>query len=71
MAASPSTNGSAASGSSTVSSTVDNAVRNPDLPSRIRPEYDGGDHLYFNAVGYRAMADAAPLAELALPCCGR
>lgn len=47
----------------------DKAVRDPDQPSRILPEYDGGDHLHFSAAGYRAMAEAVPLSELALPRC--
>lgn len=47
----------------------DRAVRDPDDPSRIRPEYDGGDHLHFSPAGYRAMAAAVPLARLARPAC--
>jgi len=47
----------------------DRAVRDPDHPARIRPAYDGGDHLHFNAAGYRAMARAVPLRLLtARPC---
>lgn len=47
----------------------DEAVRDPADPSRIRPEYDGGDHLHFNAAGYQAMAAAVPLDELARAQC--
>lgn len=42
----------------------DKAVRDPVRPSRILPAYDGGDHLHFNAAGYRAMARAVPLGLL-------
>ncbi|WP_027006789.1 GDSL-type esterase/lipase family protein [Conexibacter woesei] len=42
----------------------DAAVRDPQRPSRIRPAYDGGDHLHFNAAGYRALANAVPLKQL-------
>lgn len=47
----------------------DKAVRDPDDPSRIRPAYDGGDHLHFSAAGYKAMADAVPLDKLSRPLC--
>jgi lysophospholipase L1-like esterase len=47
----------------------DKAVRDPADPSRLRPEYDGGDHLHFSAAGYRAMAAAVPLSKLRLPRC--
>jgi lysophospholipase L1-like esterase len=33
-------------------------------PTRIDPAYDGSDHLHFNLVGYRVMADAVPLDQL-------
>lgn len=39
----------------------DAAVRDPAQPSRIRPAYDGGDHLHFDRAGYAAMARAVPL----------
>jgi lysophospholipase L1-like esterase len=42
----------------------DRAVRDPDDPSRIRPAYDGGDHLHFSPAGYQAMAAAVPLSLL-------
>lgn len=38
----------------------DAAMRNPDDPSRLRPEVDN-DHLHPSVAGYRAMADAVPL----------
>lgn len=47
----------------------DRAVRDPAKRGRIRPAYDGGDHLHFSPAGYRAMADAVPLRQLALPRC--
>lgn len=48
----------------------DAAVRDPAHPTRLLPAYDGGDRLHFSPAGYRAMADAVPLEELALPSCG-
>ncbi len=39
----------------------DAAVRDPDHPTRMRAEYDEGDHLYPNDAGYRAMGDAVDL----------
>jgi lysophospholipase L1-like esterase len=39
----------------------DAVVRDPDHPSRIRPDYDVGDHLHPNDAGYRAMGDAVDL----------
>lgn len=47
----------------------DRAVRDPADPSRIRPAYDGGDHLHFSPAGYKAMAAAVPLRLLARPAC--
>jgi lysophospholipase L1-like esterase len=41
----------------------DRAVRDPDRPRRLRPEYDTGDRLHLNPAGYQALADAVP-AEL-------
>ncbi len=37
------------------------AVRDPDHPTRLRPEYDSGDHGHPNDAGYRAMADSIDL----------
>jgi lysophospholipase L1-like esterase len=39
----------------------DRATRDPDHPTRLRPEYDSGDHLHPNDAGYQAMADAIDL----------
>ncbi|MDI3389574.1 GDSL-type esterase/lipase family protein [Streptomyces sp. B-S-A8] len=38
----------------------DAAVRDPADPSRVRPEYDAGDHIHLNDAGYRALAAAVP-----------
>jgi lysophospholipase L1-like esterase len=43
----------------------DAAVRDPKSPSRIREDYDSGDHLHPNDAGYKAMADAVDLKLLA------
>jgi len=37
------------------------AVRDPNNPKRIKPEFDPGDHLHFNDAGYQAMANAVDL----------
>lgn len=39
----------------------DRVLRDPANPSRTRPEYDSGDGVHPNDLGYRAMADAIPL----------
>ena len=39
----------------------DAAVRDPNNPDQIAPQYDGGDHLHFNDAGYQALADAVDL----------
>jgi lysophospholipase L1-like esterase len=39
----------------------DAATRDPSHPTRLRPEFDPGDHLHPNDDGYRAMADAFKL----------
>jgi lysophospholipase L1-like esterase len=39
----------------------DRATRNPADPAQFLPEYDSGDHLHPNDVGYKAMADAIDL----------
>ena len=39
----------------------DAAARDPDHPTRIRADYDVGDHLHPNDAGYRAMGDAVDL----------
>ncbi|KFA91548.1 SGNH/GDSL hydrolase family protein [Archangium violaceum] len=38
------------------------ATRDPADPLQMRPEYDSGDHLHPNDVGYEAMANAIDLA---------
>jgi lysophospholipase L1-like esterase len=43
----------------------DAIVRDPKHPSRLRAEYDGGDHLHLNDAGYKAMGDAVDLELLA------
>jgi lysophospholipase L1-like esterase len=43
----------------------DAVVRDPQTPSRIRKEYDSGDHLHPNDAGYKAMADAVDIKLLA------
>jgi lysophospholipase L1-like esterase len=40
----------------------DAALRDPDAPLQLRPEYDSGDHLHPNGVGEAAMAAAIDLA---------
>jgi len=37
------------------------AVRDPDHPTRLRPDFDSGDHDHLNDAGYRAMANAIDL----------
>ena len=39
----------------------DAAVRDPQRPTRFRPEYHAGDFLHPNSAGYKAMAEAADL----------
>ncbi len=39
----------------------DLAVRDPVMPLRLRPAYDGGDHLHLNDAGYATVANVAPL----------
>ena len=39
----------------------DEMVRDPAQPSRIRPDFDSGDHLHPNDAGYAAQANAIPL----------
>jgi len=40
----------------------DKVVRDPNHPDRLLPGYDSGDHLHPSPAGYRAMANAIPLA---------
>ncbi|KPI08250.1 hypothetical protein OK006_5636 [Actinobacteria bacterium OK006] len=39
----------------------DATVRDSDVPDRIRPAFDSGDHPHFNDAGLQAMADAIDL----------
>jgi lysophospholipase L1-like esterase len=39
----------------------DRVTRDPDLPTRLLPLYDSGDHLHPNDAGYAAMGDAIDL----------
>jgi lysophospholipase L1-like esterase len=39
----------------------DKAIRDPEHPSKVRQEYDSGDHIHPSAAGYKAMADLIPL----------
>ena len=39
----------------------ESAVRDPRHPTRLRPDYDSGDHVHPNDAGYRAMAEAIDL----------
>jgi lysophospholipase L1-like esterase len=40
---------------------ADAALRDPNGPERLLPQYDGGDHLHPNKEGLRAMAEAVDL----------
>jgi len=40
----------------------DKTIADPAHPERMLATYDSGDHLHPSAAGYRAMADAIPLA---------
>lgn len=44
----------------------DAAVRDERQPSRLRPDFDSGDHLHANDAGHTATANAIPLALLDL-----
>ncbi len=48
----------------------DAAVRDPRDTSRIKPRYDGGDHLHFSPAGYRALASAVDMSRLTRATCG-
>ena len=39
----------------------DAAMRDPGKPSRLRAEFDSGDHIHPNDAGNRAMADVIDL----------
>ena len=36
-------------------------MRDPHHPTKMRAEYDSGDHVHPGAAGYMAMADYIPL----------
>ena len=42
----------------------DQLIRDPKQPSRMRKEFDSGDHLHPNDAGYKAMAEMISLKEL-------
>lgn len=42
----------------------DALMRDPARPTRLRPEFDSGDHIHPNDTGYRKMADAIDLSFL-------
>lgn len=42
----------------------DAAVRDPADPSRLKPQFNGGDNLHLSSAGYAAMAAAVPLDQL-------
>jgi lysophospholipase L1-like esterase len=46
----------------------DATLRDPAQPARIKPVYDGGDHLHPSLAGYRALAETVPLAALRRQC---
>jgi len=37
------------------------AIKDPQQPNRLRPDYDSGDHLHPSPLGYKAMGDLVPL----------
>jgi lysophospholipase L1-like esterase len=39
----------------------DKVMRDPAAPTKLRPEWDSGDHIHPNDAGYQAMAAAVPL----------
>ncbi|MFB6819516.1 SGNH/GDSL hydrolase family protein, partial [Streptomyces sp. NPDC056347] len=42
----------------------DAAARDPQRPTRLRPEYDSGDHLHLNDTGYRRLGSLVDPASL-------
>lgn len=51
-------------GSSAFDGVIDfeNAMKDPARPDALNPAYDSGDHLHPSEAGYKAMAEAIPLA---------
>lgn len=47
---------------------VDAALRDPANPSRLLPALDSGDHLHPSTAGYKAIAEAIPLAAVRKTC---
>ena len=47
----------------------DAVLQDPDYPTQLLPEYDSGDHLHPNDLGYQAMAEAAADVFNALKSC--
>jgi lysophospholipase L1-like esterase len=45
----------------------DRLLRDPSRPSRLRAEFDSGDHLHPNDAGYRVMADGIDLLDVLGP----
>jgi lysophospholipase L1-like esterase len=43
---------------------LDAALRDAAAPSRMRPDFDSGDHIHPNAAGAQALADAVPIDRL-------
>jgi len=39
----------------------DRVYRDPANPTKVRPEWDSGDHLHPNDAGYQALAASVPL----------
>ena len=44
---------------------VDLALRDAEVPQRLRVDYDSGDHVHPNDLGYAALANAVPVSALA------
>ncbi len=42
----------------------DAVARDPKDPKKLKPEFDGGDHVHLNDAGYSAMASAIDLSQL-------
>jgi lysophospholipase L1-like esterase len=45
----------------------DAMARDPNDPTRIRPDFDAGDHLHPNDSGYKLMADFIDLSIFGAP----